>query len=323
MVVASISKGVFKMEWLKRWAGKSHRLLTLKLTWRSGLLTVGILLLVSVSWMAFEARWLKVRIERVTVAAWTGKQPLRVVELADFHVEHLPYRHLERAVDLALAQQPDVVLLAGDYTMKELPEPKAEFGRIMRKLAAAVPTFAVYGNHDHAYAFVWEQPITNPPVGPALQEAGITVLRNQSRTITVRGQPVEIDGLGEFWVGDASPLECLKKKRTGSGPILVIAHNPDTKDGAMQTLDWDVLFSGHTHGGQIVSPIPGLKPRTSCADNDRIHGIYDLGNHHTLVVTAGIGCLHGLRFNCRPEVMVIDIVAGATGNGKLKVENGK
>jgi predicted MPP superfamily phosphohydrolase len=298
------------MDWLKRWGGKSRRLLTLKLTWRSGLLVIGGLLLFSVSWMTLEARWLKVRIEPLTVAAWTGTRPLRVIELADFHVEHLPYRHLERAVDLALAQQPDVILLAGDYTMKDLPEPRTEFVRIMKKLSAAVPTFAIYGNHDHAYAFVWETPVTEPPVGTALTEAGITVLRNQLKTIMVCGQPVQIAGLGELWVGDSSPLDCLKKQRPGPGPILVIAHNPDSKIGTMESLDWDVLFSGHTHGGQIVLPIPGVKTRTSCDDNDRIHGVYDLGNDHHLVVTAGIGCLHGMRFNCRPEVMVIDIVGG-------------
>jgi predicted MPP superfamily phosphohydrolase len=302
------------MDWLKTWAGKSRRLLTLKLTWRSALLILGGLLLFSVSWMALEARWLKVRIDQIPLAAWTGDRPLRVIELADFHVEHLPYRHLERAVNLALAQNPDVILLAGDYTMKDLPEPRSEFVRIMKKLSATVPTFAIYGNHDHAYAFVWETPVTNPPVGAALAEAGVTVLRNHSQTIVVRGQPVEIVGLGELWVGDSSPQECLKKQRTEPGPILVIAHNPDTKDGIMESLDWDILFSGHTHGGQIVLPIPGIKTRTSCADNDHIHGVYTLDKGHHLVVSSGVGCLHGLRFNCRPEVSVIDIVA--TGKGK-------
>ncbi len=83
-----------------------------------------------------------------------------------------------------------------------------------------------------------------------------------------------------------------------------MSHNPDTKV-MLQNYSWDVMLSGHTHGGQIWLPIIGA-PFAPVEDKRFIAGLYRWDNRW-IHITKGIGNVHGLRFNCRPEVSLLTI----------------
>jgi hypothetical protein len=85
---------------------------------------------------------------------------------------------------------------------------------------------------------------------------------------------------------------------------VVMSHNPDTKV-MLQNYSWDVMLSGHTHGGQIWLPIIGA-PFAPVEDKRFIAGLYRWDNRW-IHITKGIGNVHGLRFNCRPEVSLLTI----------------
>jgi predicted MPP superfamily phosphohydrolase len=87
-------------------------------------------------------------------------------------------------------------------------------------------------------------------------------------------------------------------------PLILLSHNPDTKQRLLR-YSWDLMLSGHTHGGQLSLPLVG-EPFAPIEDKAHVHGLYRWEDRW-LHITAGVGALHSLRFNCRPEVSVLTL----------------
>jgi predicted MPP superfamily phosphohydrolase len=87
-------------------------------------------------------------------------------------------------------------------------------------------------------------------------------------------------------------------------PSIVLAHNPDTKD-AIEHQSWDLMLSGHTHGGQVV--VPFVEPTWApVVDKRFIAGLYEWSGRQ-LYITKGVGNHSGVRFGCRPEVSILEL----------------
>jgi hypothetical protein len=165
-------------------------------------------------------------------------RPHRVVHLSDLHFGLVtPQGVLERAVELAVAEVPDLVVLTGDFVARRA----RHLDRVtstLRGLRGRV--VAVLGNHDH---FVGAGLVTR-----ALEAAGIEVLEN--RWVEVAG--LWVVGLDDRLTGHAAPDRAVRDLPAGV-PTLGLAHDP----GAAPLL-WQrgvkVVLSGHTHGGQVHLP---------------------------------------------------------------------
>ena len=89
-------------------------------------------------------------------------------------------------------------------------------------------------------------------------------------------------------------------------PAILLAHNPDTKD-VLADRPWDLMLSGHTHGGQVVLPIVGER-FVPMRDKRFIAGLKQW-NGRQVYVTRGVGNIDGVRVNCRPEVAILDLAS--------------
>src|SRR5262249_37650628 len=89
---------------------------------------------------------------------------------------------------------------------------------------------------------------------------------------------------------------------TESDNVILLSHNPDSKD-ALDSFPWELMLSGHTHGGQVVFPLlgPVFAP---VADKRYVEGLKPWQDRQ-LHVTRGIGSIRGIRFLCRPEVSML------------------
>jgi predicted MPP superfamily phosphohydrolase len=93
-------------------------------------------------------------------------------------------------------------------------------------------------------------------------------------------------------------------------PVFVMSHfHPERLLREFERLGVDVVFSGHTHGGQIG--IPGVVGLVPYADRSKYRdGLYKL-NHTYLSVTRGVGTgIFPFRFLCRPEIVVFHLRGG-------------
>lgn len=253
-----------------------------------------------------EPGWLEVHRVDVLLGATEKREPVRILHLSDLHASPVvPLEFIAKAVALGLAQRPDVIALTGDYFTRGLDN-EAELAAVLRPLAAAAPTFAVLGNHDGGR---WAKDFggypTTQKAEALLAAAGARLLKNACVSLTVRGRPFQFIGVGDYWNGDCrTDVAFAATPPRGTATRVVLNHNPDAKD-LLKPFDWDLVLCGHTHGGQLRVPLLGT-PFAPVRDKRYVEGLHRWENRW-LYVTHGVGNLHGLRLNCRPQVSVLDL----------------
>ncbi len=255
-------------------------------------------------WEPFRLRAVR---HRVPPAAGAPAHGLRVLHISDLHASGVvPLEFINYAVQLGLAQEPDLICLTGDYVTHKIAN-APDYAAILRQLSAAAPTFACLGNHDGGkWAFLNMGYRDTAPVQQLLADAGITCLRNAAQHLEVKGRPVSLIGLADFWAEAARPAPAFAAV-AGANPAayrIVLSHNPDSKK-FLVAQPWDLLLCGHTHGGQFAAPIIGT-PFAPVADRRYVAGLKPW-NDRWIHVTRGVGNILGLRFNCPPEVSVLEL----------------
>lgn len=234
-------------------------------------------------------------------------QPIRLLHLSDFHLSSVvSLAFIAESISLGLAQQPDVIALTGDFVTARLTQTR-EYTDILARLSAVAPTFACLGNHDGGR---WTHRLggsaTIDAVLGLLSGAGVTCLMNEARQVVIKGRTMQFIGVGDLWSGMCNPGKAFVQTPERDGAIrVVLNHNPDAKD-LLRRFDWDLMLCGHTHGGQVKLPLIGT-PFLPVRDKRYVAGLYRWDNRQ-LYITRGVGNLHGIRFNCRPEVSVLELV---------------
>jgi len=100
----------------------------------------------------------------------------RLVQITDLHGGHwLSLDRLSGVVDLVNTQQPDCVVMTGDFVSYFVEQVSGGLVASLRRLAAPDGVLAILGNHDH-----W---MGAERVADILQQAGVIVLRNQFVTL--------------------------------------------------------------------------------------------------------------------------------------------
>jgi predicted MPP superfamily phosphohydrolase len=215
---------------------------------------------------------------------------LRIGLLTDFHLSATVREHdIEAAMQLAIAERPDLIVLGGDYVTSMDRRYMDECAALLSRLSAPHGVFAVLGNHDDDV----EMP-------RALARRGIEVLQDARTSIRIRKETLELIGL-RFWTRDASSLARLIRGSTGTNVLL--AHDPRRLAQAA-ALNVPLMLSGHTHGGQIV--LPGIGPVAA----RKFPIIQGTGRRENTIafVSRGIGTVYvPCRINCPPEVALLTL----------------
>jgi predicted MPP superfamily phosphohydrolase len=201
----------------------------------------------------FEPRWLTVTRPVVKLSRSQLREPVRILHLSDLHLSiPVPLSLIDAAVDLGLNERPDVICLTGDLITGRRDLSSGEYARTLSRLAGAAPTFAVLGNHDGgSWASEAGGFSDTSAVRHMLEASGIRLLHNASVHVQVRTAGFSVVGVGDLWADEVAPKTAFSGVDLGE-PTLLLAHNPDTKD-TVATYTWDLLLSGHTHGGQVLS----------------------------------------------------------------------
>lgn len=267
-------------------------------------------------YMKFEAGNLEMNRITLPKERFSASHAFRILHLSDFHYsQDVPLSLIEEAISLGLAENPDLCFITGDFISTTLTDGEfALYAETLSKLTGSVPkTFACLGNHDGGE---WAANNGGYPetakVTKLLREAKVHLLENQRTTFYVKGQPITLSGLGDLWAGRFLPDKCVAKLTTEAPPtgeplIILLAHNPDSKD-LLRNHRWNLMLCGHTHGGQLRIPFLGGTPFAPVEDHDFVEGLH-VWEERLIHVTRGVGNLHGLRFNCRPQVSILEVEA--------------
>ncbi len=248
-------------------------------------------------------------VEHYRITSPKVAKPIRVVFIADTQTDRIG-NYERRVFRIMKDQNADLVILGGDYIQafgkraKDLNGLREQFRFTLKNMNFQPPlgAFAIRGNNDTAGEEFEE----------LFRETGFQAVE---KTHTFDLGPIVLTALS---TGDASlyfegPKEYLKTEEERRKFHIMAGHFPSF---ALEKTDADLLLAGHTHGGQVQFPfygqfVTGVKPSLNFPRRWG-SGWTDLPNGSHLLVTRGTGMERGwapqIRFYCRPEISVIEIV---------------
>jgi predicted MPP superfamily phosphohydrolase len=136
----------------------------------------------------------------------------------------------------------DICVLTGDYRGKTFGSFEKCLA-LMRDLCTRIklPLYGILGNHDSIR------------MTPALEAMGIRMLFNEQEPITRDGATINLAGIDDahFYRTDDIPKAAAAIPRDAFS--ILLAHTPESYRAAAAA-GFDLMLSGHTHGGQLCLP---------------------------------------------------------------------
>ena len=227
---------------------------------------------------------------------------LTIAQVSDIHVGRFTSgRVLSEMVKVTNELKADLVLLTGDLindALSDLPDGLD----LVRSLDARHGIYMIEGNHDLIE--------NGAEFRRVVRASGVPLLVNESTSMTIRGCPVQLLGLGWKQRGGGKNDELITKSVQDLLKLLqpdafqiLMAHHPHAFDAAADAA-LPLVLSGHTHGGQLML-------------NDKIgfgpemfrywSGLYARA-HSQMIVSNGVGNWFPLRVNAPAEIVHITLM---------------
>ncbi len=250
---------------------------------------------------------------RLEISHYTVKSNKLPKEFDGFKIMHLSDFHCDTTaglVDAVRNEHPDIICITGDMTHDTGSyEP---FMRLLEEIIKIAPVYIVSGNHD-----VWRKDYDE--MIKKCERFGAVVLQNESEIIKKDNEIITISGLEDpssvtHSIISEKIKDGLEKLSISDGFNLLLFHRANLLD-AFNDMSFDLILSGHMHGGQFRIPGIGgvVSPKTNFMQKGRIFfpkyfgGEYMI-NNTKMIVSRGIGnpTILPRVFN-RPEICSITL----------------
>ncbi len=258
----------------------------------------------SVLWGASVGNY-RVRIDRVELPARgfaARHRDLRIVHITDLHIG--PLLGPERVAEFVARVnqlEPDLVMITGDIFDFDPGYVNAGCAELAR-LSGRHGVYAVLGNHD-VYTGA------DIVAGGLERHTSIRLLRNEWDPLEIDGSVMAVAGIedpGQGWTereSESPVLERIANEIPADLPSVLLAHRPSYFEQAAR-LDFSLVLSGHTHGGQVALPLAHHYNPSRLISHQTRGIFHSLGS--TLYVSRGIGMAGlPLRINCPREIALL------------------
>jgi predicted MPP superfamily phosphohydrolase len=212
-----------------------------------------------------------------------------ILHITDMHVD-MSEGAMRRLSDILPNLNYDICVLTGDYRGKTHGPFEATLNGMARvRPHLSGPVYGVLGNHDTIRMV------------PGLESMGIRMLLNENVPIVRHGEQIYLAGIDDAHFYRVDNIEKAASEIPDDAFSILLSHTPEIyRQGAHA--GFDLLLSGHTHGGQIC--LPGSIPITLDSVLPRHMGSGAWGYRNMAGYTsAGVGsCIVAVRLNCPPEI---------------------
>jgi len=236
-----------------------------------------------------------------------NNQTIRIVLISDLH-SHIYGKDQSKIADKIRSENPDIIALAGDIIDDVVPVNGAKlFFEAIKDIA---PIYYVTGNHES-----WLDDLDS--IKKLIRSYGVNLLENDYKEVNINGVNLVIAGVEdpETIKHTRAELSWYKEIEDAFSSIdesntykILLSHRPEEVN-FYNSLPFDIVLSGHTHGGQVripfilnglLAPHQGLFPKYA-------GGLYEMENY-THVVSRGVSFSPWLpRVFNPPEIVVVDI----------------
>lgn len=212
-----------------------------------------------------------------------------ILHLSDLHAD-ISEPAIKRVRELIQSAHYDICVMTGDYRGKtwgpynRALESMAEIRSSLRGHA-----YAVLGNHDSI------------GMVPALETMGIRILINEHRIIECGEDRIHLAGIDDAHHFRMENVEKVASAIPHDEFSVLLSHTPEIYRQAAHA-NFNVMLSGHTHGGQICLP-GGIPLRLDCAvPRGMGAGAWCYGDMAGYTSVGAGTSLVPVRFNCLPEI---------------------
>jgi predicted MPP superfamily phosphohydrolase len=271
-------------------------------------------------WAVVIERQLFVIREQTLKVLPAGSKPIRVLQIGDIHLA--PWQKKKMGFLSSLGSKDiDLVVNTGDNLgHKDAIKPLLDaLGPLLAK-----PGVFVHGSNDY-FAPVAKNPfgyifhtskkprsssLNTQELTQGFESAGWVNLNNRFLDIDVNGSRIRFLGIDDYHIG-YSKFELLVQSNRFS---IALTHAPYLEAiEKLTSLGAELIFAGHTHGGQVRLPLIGALTTNSDLPNRFARGIsaWEIdGKRSVLSVVAGLGnsIFAPVRFFCRPEVRLTTLL---------------
>ena len=225
----------------------------------------------------------------------------KIAVLADIHGEVFG-ENSSYLLKKTAAAYPDIIVMNGDLIdevshLDMLPD-------LLEGLGHIAPVFFVTGNHEWAVGCIDE-------LFELLEDHGVTVLRNEYRTLTIDGGTIVLAGIddpnGPFDQKQPHELMAEIREAQGDSYTVMLAHRNDSLD-MWAELGTELVLCGHGHGGVVRIPfVGGLIGVDRSFFPDYTAGLYTKGGTD-MIVSRGLGnSVVDFRIFNRPHLVVVEL----------------
>lgn len=244
-------------------------------------------------------------------------EKIRVVQISDLHSKQFG-KNNNRLNKVIMSQKPDVIFATGDMIDSSLKDMDKTINFLV-ELNKVIPVVYIPGNNEMRTEKIEE-------ILKKLGDGNVIVLNNQIKELYLNKNKVYILGLAErkqdedgiFYNKINSKylyINCevlFEKLERVDGTKIVLSHYPENfkavGEYSYSKYNFDIMFSGHAHGGQFILPfIGGLFAPGQGILPKYYKGVH--GDTSKLVISRGLGNSgFPLRLFNRPEIVVIDLI---------------
>lgn len=219
----------------------------------------------------------------------------------------------KQILDSLKEEQPDIIVITGDHIDSKNPNVDVAL-EFTRKLCEIAPVYYVTGNHE---SNVWRSDESEfNRLIDGLSDMGVTLLRNSSVKIqNDAGDYFYLHGIEDpyFYGGyeqdfQRTEILCNDLNIKDEELNVLLAHHPETLS-VYQKYNFDLVFSGHAHGGQITFFGKAIMAPDQVTFPPYTEGLYKMVDTQ-LVLSRGIGySMFPLRAFCNPHLIYAEFKA--------------
>lgn len=243
---------------------------------------------------------------------------LKILQVSDIHSGSFTNKQaVLRGVEMALQQQPDIILFTGDLVNDRATEMEP-YMDVFSRLKAPMGVYSTLGNHDYGDYVQWDSLAAKKANLEDLKKVhaalGWRLLMNEHVVLEKNGEQIALIGI-ENWGAKARFPKYGRMDLAYPGaekyPFkILMSHDPSHWDAEVKPKysDIDLTLSGHTHGMQFGVELPGFKWSPVEYVYREWAGLYETGKQK-IYVNRGFGFIgYPGRVGILPEITLIELV---------------
>lgn len=210
----------------------------------------------------------------------------KIVMISDLHCASFGDKQIDLITKIQSCK-PDLIVFTGDTT--DSSHSITPLVDLLDGIKNIAPIYAITGNHDNY----------NKSLRELYKTYGIPLLHSDMKV------PIS-NATDTFYLYGAAFYESILTSSLDTSAFNILLHHSSEAFAYTKVLGFDLILSGHSHGGIIRLPLIGGLIGNSGFLPDYDYGVYTSGTS-TMIASAGLGDAKVPRFHNPPEIVLITL----------------